>query len=267
MCIRHAISWCRWLRAVGLPTAHIATVLDLEELEVDSFLRAPHAKGARRAAIGIPSRCTTKRLLPRRAILGETGTYIRRLCGLGYDAKRIAVILVLRPGAVAEFISRVMSTCGKPLAKPRTSLAQRSMEARRLEREKRRANAATAAADWARWNRPEPSQDDADPHSLPSVELASEPMDMTEPIEPKPNRWVGSSRFQEGMASRKLTHADRQRIRDLRSEGLSTGELAAIYGVTRGAICYSLAHWNGEVSPRGELHDDDVVAATTPLPC
>jgi hypothetical protein len=231
------------LVSVGLTPAEIAVVLDLEPTEVASLLVVRQWENARKAPVKIPAWWNCKGPLSRRPILCETGNYIRRLDRLGYDARHIGLILVLRPGAVASFLKRITSSAGTPLAKPRTAAEQRQVELN----DRRRAEAAAAAANRALWRRSDSRHDDVEACAAAALVAPLEPDQVAElvelpaPLEPPRNPWVGSSRFQEGTPWQKLRPDDRRRIHELRAEGMSTGKLAAMFGVTRAAICYTLA--------------------------
>ncbi len=72
--------------------------------------------------------------------------------------------------------------------------------------------------------------------------------------------WTGSSSFHargEDHGSAKLTTADVDQIRRLRAEGMSTGQLAKRYGVTRGTICYTCSRkTSADQSPPLPASDD-----------
>lgn len=171
--------------------------------------------------------------------------WVERLRGT-MPVPRLAALLGLDPAVVAELVNAPPPAKQSKPAKPRPTSAEKSRARRaRRRREHRRA----IAADKARWGSRAARLDELEaPAAIPSP--APPPADQVElelvkvapSLEPPAaNPWKGSSRFQEGMAARKLSPADRQRIHELRAEGLSTGELAKQFGVTRAAICYQLA--------------------------
>jgi predicted transcriptional regulator len=186
-----AARWARWFSAVGLPTEHIAAVIDLEPLEVDSALRVPR----RRAPVRIPAWWKTKEPVQNRSIRGETATYVLRLRELGYGVARIAELLMLRPRVVADYLKRTAPGPSGPRVKPRTTKEQRRVEATARRREKRQAAAARIAADRAAWNHHAACRDDvgceapAPPPSAELVDQVDELLPASEALPPSPTQW------------------------------------------------------------------------------
>jgi hypothetical protein len=143
---RNALRWYRWLRSVGMPTDHIAILLDLDPTEVD-WLLAYRSRWHRPPKM--PAACDARGSIYERPILNDTGPKIVRLAGLGYDPRRIAEILLIRPERVVDWLRRTAPTRTTPLLRPRTKDQQQRVDAERRRRERRRAKAAKAAAELA----------------------------------------------------------------------------------------------------------------------
>ena len=170
-------------------------------------------------------------------------TAIRRLSQFGWTAVSIARLY----GVQVAFVRAVLAE--SPADRKRRLM----IEWRRRRREQERAAVATAekaarraaSAERDVWRGSNASAEDTDRKpplaTIAAAQVELEPPAPAPPREPTRNAWVGSSRFQEGMSSRKLSPDDRQRVHKLRAEGLSTGELAQQFKITRAAICYQLA--------------------------
>jgi hypothetical protein len=109
--------WIRWLH-VGceLPLEHVATVLGRE----CSFIATWFELNGRRLRFipsGPPRR--DRRPGPRHLISAETGTRIRVLSGLGYDAVKIAAVLAIDPDDTVEFLRRLEPIRCVTLRRPR----------------------------------------------------------------------------------------------------------------------------------------------------
>jgi hypothetical protein len=200
----YAIPWYRWLRSVGMPTDHIAILLDLDPLEVDSLSANPWRW---RGETCIPVDYGGKPVRYR-PIRSHTATYVHRLTELGYGIDRIARILVLRQQAIADFLRRTAPTANGPRRKPRTHSEQRRVEANERRRERRRAKAAKAAAELSGRIIRAARYDDAgcEPPAPPAAELVDhQAAELAEPavhaVPSQSNAWVGSSSI----------HADRER--------------------------------------------------------
>jgi hypothetical protein len=109
--------WIRWLHvAQQLPTATVAAVLGRDSSFIDEWFER---EGSRLRFIpsGPPRR--NRRPGPHQLISGRTGTRIRILRDLGYNADRIAAILGLDPAETAEFLQRLTPIRCASLCRPR----------------------------------------------------------------------------------------------------------------------------------------------------
>jgi hypothetical protein len=238
-----AVRWVRWFSSVGLPAEHIAAVIDLEPLEVDSALRVRRKYAPVKVAAWFDYKGSTRN----RSIRCQTGTYVRRLRELGYEAGRIAELLVLKPRAVADYLERTAPTLSGPRVKPRTKKEQRRVEATARRREQRQAAATQAAADRAAWDHHDARRDDVGCEALappPSPGLAELGDRVVPPLEappaPPPGPWGGSSnpRVMHGERNghARLTWPDVREIRRRHADGTSAYALAKEYGVNAGTI-------------------------------
>jgi DNA-binding transcriptional MerR regulator len=242
----HAVAWCRWFRSVGVPTEHIARIIDLELSEVDSRLAVRRRLGT---PVSIPAWWYTKGSVRDRAIRSENGTYIRRLRELGYDVDQIAELMVLRPRAVADFLARTVSTRATPLVRPRTKAKQRQFEAFRPVRESRRARAAAKIAiHRERWALRDSRLDDegASPAAVPppAAELVDDQVEELAPapevLVPVPNLWSDPT-FQsyargERHGRARMTWETVRESRRLHAAGASINALARRFSVHPGTI-------------------------------
>ena len=94
--------WCRWLRAAGIPAAHVAIVLDVEPLDVETML----ASQTSRRPPAFPIWGKRKHDLFSRSVRAEMGSKIRRFAELGYDAKDVALALCLERREVESYLKR-----------------------------------------------------------------------------------------------------------------------------------------------------------------
>ena len=230
-----AIPWCRWLRAVGLPTAHIAILLNLDPVEVDSHLAVPSF-----GSPVFPAKYIGKRGDPSvRPVTDDTANKIRRLIELDYDVDRIAEILCLQVPMVVNCLRRFTPVRRVALVRPRTRKEQE-----RLQRnQRRRAKAAAVRAARALWVRCASPLDDAGckaaiiPSADELLDLAFEPAPL--PC-PEPTRWNQTTdertRWGESNGQAKLTRELAREIRQLHADGVSMYELARRFDVARGTI-------------------------------
>jgi hypothetical protein len=238
---RHAVPWCRWLCSVGMPTEHIAVLLELAPSEVESFLAVPRRA---KTVITLPVHWSVKGVLSRRPIRSDTAPKIRKLTELGYEPARIATILVLDRRRIVDFLQRVTpasSTLG--LVRPRTAAEQKRVDAT----QRRRSKAARAAAEKAVWSRRDARRDDAghpvvtcETISPPAVDQVTELVPAPEAPAPTPTRWEGPSNpravYGERNGHARLTWPDVREIRRQHSEGVSCYALARQYGRNAGTI-------------------------------
>ena len=231
--------WCRWLRSVGLPTDHIALLVDLEPLEVHFYLAIPRRNGP----VRIPAWNLYGDATSRRAIHNETATKVRVLHGLGYTSARIASVLVLEHETVRGFLRRTNPFRKDAIVKPRTASEQRRLEVNRRRRAKRARIAAKIAADKALWKLQASNRDDDGCEALaqPAADLANHELINAAPSPPPaPTRWEGQSNPRrvdsQCHGSAKLTWPDVREVRRLHSEGVSCYALARRFGVSWGTI-------------------------------
>ena len=232
MVAKHAVRWCRWLCSVGVPTEHIAILLELAPTEVESLLAVPRRA---KTVITLPRHSSV-----RRPILNWTANKVRTLAELGYGPGRIAAILVLDRRRVVDFLQRVTPASSMLLGfvRPRTTAEQKRVDAT----SRRRARAAKAAAERAVWSQRDSRLDDAGQSPVVSYDAPPPAADQVDELVPAPevlvpvsNRWDGpASPFIS--AKRKLTEAQELDIIAKRAEGWPVWELAHEYEVSRGTI-------------------------------
>ena len=210
---RNALRWYRWLRSVGMPTDHIAILLDLDPTEVDWL---SHYRSRWRRPPKMPAECDARGSIYERPILNDTGLKIRKLDGLGYSPRRIAEILVIRPERVVDWLRRTTPTCTTPLVRPRTKDEQRRVDAERRRRERRRAKAAELA------------------------DQVAEPAPAPEAPAPSAFEWDGPSDPRACSGERngraKVTWEMAREIRRLHAEGSSAYALARQFGLSGGTV-------------------------------
>jgi hypothetical protein len=221
-------NWIAWLWGVGLPTPHVASVLELGAADVAAWECPALSERELRRRLGFRPR----------GIKSDTGRKVRVLRELGYGVDDAARVLALNPQAVQDYLTRTEGIGGKILAKPRTKREQRSIE----KTARRRAARKAAAADRARW-----MAGWSDPIGLaaapapPVADLAV--VDPAAVEAPEPTRWSPEARDSD-RASHGARHGratlswnDVDEIRRLRLvERLTFIELARRYGVTRATI-------------------------------
>lgn len=195
--------WTRWLDSQGLPSGHIARVLDVDQADVDEVLsRRPFCQftietedAVRRLAsegrtcpeIGAElgmHRQTVHTIVHRspipapsppprsrgKGIHGPTATKVRRLTELGYDPARIAAILAIRRADVIDFLDRT-----RPLRRPKNGTAELTRPRDRTEH--KRAMATIRRRERRRRPPAEPDDDgwtyrDLDPRGLEVARLS-----------------------------------------------------------------------------------------------
>jgi hypothetical protein len=229
---RPATRWCRWLAKCGLTPSEMATVLDVDIVQVECHLRA---RRYTKTPVRIPAWFHTCGPLRARSIRNETATYLRRLHEvLAFPVDRIAAILVLKPKAVADFISRLTPAplgSAPSLVRPRSASEQRRVDATLRRRGLRRRSSA---------DRPVAPRgachDDEGSHPLPPAAPPAVELHQVEVEVPPPARepWDGPTSPFGGQP--KLTEAQALEVCAKRAAGWSVYELADAYEVTRNTI-------------------------------
>jgi hypothetical protein len=251
--------WCRWLRAAGLPAAHIASVLDLDELQVHSHLAAEC-----KAPLPIPPRWVCERDA-RGPLRRHTELKVRVLEGLGYDAARIAEALCVQPRLITSMVARV-----------RTRREQASVDA--VRRCRVRAKRAMVAAYRAAWGRRDARRDDdgckapgAD-IAPPAAELLIQVVELEPPPSPVPMRWHQTTdervRRGENSGRSKLTWEAVREARQMHADGKSMYELAWLFDVSRGAMAAVIKRrtWVEVEAPDAQAPPVEAPPAEPPVP-
>lgn len=221
-----------WLRAAGLPAAHVAFVIGNTEALVNQVPAQDHP---------FTTNDLQKYISDGSGLNGVTGVRIRRLKTLGYPARQIAKIVRRDPRRVAAFLACMTAADGSILKKSRTRQEQREFT------ENRKRFEAKAAAKAARWHR---CRDiDPPPVALVADQAAAELVTEAPPVKapaplPEPTRWHQTAdprtRFGEGNGRSKLTWSDVQECRRLHAEGFSFYRLGRRFGVAANTVAYAV---------------------------
>jgi hypothetical protein len=224
-------------------------------------------KGYRTGPTTMHPPCPGRHLNPidgrRRPILGQTGTKVRRLRELGYDAAAIAGSLMLEQVTVEDFLARLTPLRRArvepdKLTRPRSHSEDRAARRCILHKELRqRIPAPPPPAGWTTADRSASTANDLAGYArflaalrhgtfAPSDVLHrarayyAPPRDAgqaSEASHAEPAIWTGPENPHVG--SPKLSPEVIAEIIALRSQGWSTGKLAKRYGVSRATICYA----------------------------
>jgi hypothetical protein len=222
----------RWFRRWGLPAAHIAVVMDMDESAIDALLARRVGNGrwkVKRPAVPIQAKRHT-----RHQVGGGNATLIRRLASLGYDPSLIDPIMLLAPGVAARFLDS---------DRRKEERARRQRERRSQAPEPPTWKRTDSRLDSAGWIPPLPLPlpaiaaaevldlvNDQAVAELPAAELENPPP-ADGPAWSDPRSLRGSANGQS-----KLTAADVLEIRELHAAGRSIYSLAPEWGVSKSAI-------------------------------
>lgn len=253
--------WVRFLHGRGIPPAHVAFVLGIDQALVERDLKI--RKGRKPKRPPAPGRKLNPADCHRRRILSDTANKIRRLAELGYRPAAIAAALMLELAAVEDFLSRLTPIRRErvptpTLARPRSVAedraarqAQAAAEARRLTRLElapppgwtyadRVKAAALEAAEYSRFLSAVRSG------KLPAADLVDQARAFYAPPRRRPPElpaagpavWTGERSFHLGAP--KLTPEMIDEIRIMRAHGMSVGKIARRFDVTENTIYNAL---------------------------